>query len=135
MVNIPKLFLISNWFDHLIPNLWNDNILSLIRTLKGPQSFVPFSKSPSYPNLPLCGTKRKMSYLTRDFTKSSPSLTDKFFELFSKRWSCLIEPSNAAKGSWDSCIVSSSISEKPAFLKQFLTAFGVNSAHANTTSC
>ena len=75
-----------------------------------------------------------MSYLTRDFTKLSTSSTDKFFEIFSKKPSCLIESSNAAKGSLDSCIPSSSsISEKPAFLKQFLTVFGVTSAHANTS--
>ena len=98
----------------------------------GPQSFVLFSKSPSYPNIPLCGTKRKMFYLTKDFTKSSASSTDKFFEVSSKRPSCFIESSNGSKGSLDSCITSSSISGKLAFLKQFLTIFGVTSAHVNT---
>ena len=81
-------------------------------------------------NLPLCGTIRKMSYLTRDFTKSSTSSTDKLYDLSSKRPSCLIESSNAAKEQF--MYSSSLILEKPAFLKQFLTVFRVTSAHANT---
>ena len=40
---------------------------------KGAQSFAPLSKCRSYLNPPLCGTKKKMSYLTRDFTKSGIS--------------------------------------------------------------
>ena len=33
----------------------------------------------------------------------------------------------------NSCIPSSLILERPAFLKQFLTVFGVTSSHANTS--
>ena len=52
--------------------------------------------------------------------------------LSSKRPSCLIK-SHAANGSSDTCSPSSSsISEKPEILKQFLTVFGVTSVHANT---
>ena len=44
------------------------SILPNSGTHKGPQNFVPLSESPSYLDLHLCGTEKKMPFLTRDFT-------------------------------------------------------------------